>query len=321
MGALLQRVRAQVLAGQKLVGPTGKARALLDGGHLSLFHGRSQEFDDLRPYVPGDDVRDIDWKATARSAPPQAGGPPNLLVKRFVSLRQHKVLLVVDVSRSMAALAPSGEVKRDVAVNAMGLMGLVSIAKGDEISLVYGDARGSARMPPGRGETHVEHILSRVAGHDLDHAARDSLAVQLAYVERNFRKRYVVFVVSGEPNVGESRPAQDGLAEQLRRVAARHDLYWIIVRDAPILGDPMSPSSPTGWGSGVGYDVETGKVLLREEALGRKVLAAYRQAEERREAALADFLAACGVRAARVEGTSGLRKEVTTLLRRSGHGS
>ncbi|EFV13521.1 DUF58 domain-containing protein [Segniliparus rugosus] len=319
MGALLQRVRAQVLAGQKLVGPTGKARALLDGGHLSLFHGRSQEFDDLRPYVPGDDVRDIDWKATARSAPPQAGGPPNLLVKRFVSLRQHKVLLVVDVSRSMSALAPSGETKRDVAVNAMGMMGLVSIAKGDEISLVYGDARGSARMPPGRGETHVERILARVAGHDLDHAARDSLAVQLAYVERNFRKRYVVFLVSGEPSVGERCPAQDGLAEQLRRVAAGHDLYWIIVRDAPILSDPAAPL-PGGWGSSVGYDVETGKVLLREEALGRKVLAAYRQAEERREAALADFLAACGVRAARVEGTWQLRKEVTTLLRRSGHG-
>lgn len=304
MGALLQRVRAQVLAGQKLVGPTGKARGLLEGGHLSLFHGRSQEFDDLRPYVPGDDVRDIDWKATARSN--------GLLVKRFVSLRQHKILLVADVSRSMAAVAPSGEVKRDVAVNAMGLVGLICIAKGDEISLVYGDARGSARMPPGRGETHVEHILTRVSAHNLDHAARESLCVQLAYVERNFRKRYVVFLVSGEPHLDEDRSAQGALAGQLRRVAARHDLYWIIVRDAPIL-EPES-------GSGGGYDVETGRVLLREEALGRKVLAAYRQAEERRENALADFLAACGVRAARVEGTDALRREVTTLLSRSRRG-
>ncbi|MGL6236344.1 MAG: DUF58 domain-containing protein [Segniliparus sp.] len=311
MGALLQRVRAQVLAGQKLVGPTGKARGLLDGGHLSLFHGRSQEFDDLRPYVPGDDVRDIDWKATARSAPPQAGGPPNLLVKRFISLRQHKVLLVVDVSRSMAALAPSGETKRDVAVNAMGMMGLVSIAKGDEIGLVYGDARGSARMPPGRGEAHVEHILSRVAGHDLDHAAKGSLAVQLAYVERNFRKRYVVVLVSGEPSFGGDCPAQEQLVAQLRGIAARHDLYWVVIRDAPVL-------SP---GAGDGYDVETGRALLRQEALGRKVLAAYRRAEERREAQLADFLAACAVRAVRVDSTAHLRKELTALLRRSGHGS
>ena len=59
---------------------------------------RSLEFDDLRPYVPGDDVRDIDWKASARS-----GG---VLIKRFVAEKHHKILLVADAGRNMTALAP-----------------------------------------------------------------------------------------------------------------------------------------------------------------------------------------------------------------------
>ena len=57
-------------------------RGLLEGGRYSLLHTRSMEFDDLRPYVPGDDVRDIDWKASARSG--------SVLIKRFVSEKHHK---------------------------------------------------------------------------------------------------------------------------------------------------------------------------------------------------------------------------------------
>ena len=78
-------------------------RGLLEGGRYALLHTRSMEFDDLRPYVPGDDVRDIDWKASARS-----GG---VLIKRFVSEKHHKILLVADAGRNMSALAPSGELQ------------------------------------------------------------------------------------------------------------------------------------------------------------------------------------------------------------------
>ena len=67
-------------------------------------HTRSLEFDDLRPYVPGDDVRDIDWKASARSG--------HVLIKRFVTEKHHKILVVADAGRNTTALAPSGETKR-----------------------------------------------------------------------------------------------------------------------------------------------------------------------------------------------------------------
>jgi uncharacterized protein (DUF58 family) len=93
-------------------------RGLLEGGRYALLHTRSLEFDDLRPYVPGDDVRDIDWKASARSG--------HVLIKRFVSEKHHKILLVVDAGRNMSALTPTGEVKRDVAAHLLGAFGLIS---------------------------------------------------------------------------------------------------------------------------------------------------------------------------------------------------
>ena len=71
---------------------------LLEGGRYALVHTRSLEFDDLRPYVPGDDVRDIDWKATARSG--------NVLIKRFVSEKHHKILVVADAGRNTTGLRP-----------------------------------------------------------------------------------------------------------------------------------------------------------------------------------------------------------------------
>ena len=96
-------------------------RGLLEGGRYALLHSRSLEFDDLRPYVRGDDVRDIDWKASARSG--------SVLIKRFVDEKHHTILLVADAGRNMTASAPSGEAKLDVAVNILGAIGLITLGR------------------------------------------------------------------------------------------------------------------------------------------------------------------------------------------------
>src|ERR1700754_2323679 len=85
-----------------------KVRTALEGEYASVSKGRSMDFDDLREYIIGDDVKDIDWKATARSG--------SVRIRRYVAIRKHNILLVVDTGRSMAATAPSGECKRDIAV-------------------------------------------------------------------------------------------------------------------------------------------------------------------------------------------------------------
>ena len=295
MGVLLQEVKAQTLAGNRLSGPNGVSRGMLEGEHRSLFHGRSLEFDDLRPYIPGDDVRDIDWKASARS--------PEVLVKRFVSYRQQRILMVTDLGRNMLALAASGEPKHRVVLNAVGLVGLIAVSKGDEMGLVYGDDTGSAHMPNRRGEAHLEHILERVNRHQVADSGRSDIGTQLEYVQHHFRRRHIVFVISDEPDVSPE------LDQRFRRVAARHDVYWVTVRDAPLIGVPSL--------GGEGYDVESGRTLMREEILGRRVLEAYRRAEAKREDDFEQYVNGSAIPCARVSGSSELFKAVTLMLKRA----
>ena len=299
MGVLLQEVKAATLAGNRLTGPTGVARGMLEGEHRSMFHGRSLEFDDLRPYIPGDDVRDIDWKASARSQ--------DVLVKRFVSYRQQRVLMVTDLGRNMLAVAAGGEPKQRVVLNAVGLVGLIAISKGDEMGLVYGDATGSAHMPNRRGEAHLENILARVNGHQVADSGRSDLRVQLEYVQHHFKRRHIVFVISDEPDVSTE------LDEQFRKVAARHDVYWVTVRDAPLIGVPTL--------GGEGYDVDSGRTLLREEILGRRVLEAYRRAEAQREAAFEEYVNSSAIPCARVSGSGELLGAITVMLKKAARGT
>jgi uncharacterized protein (DUF58 family) len=111
---LLHRVRTRLA-----IRAHRKVRGLLDGEYVSLFHGKSLDFDDLRAYVPGDDVKDIDWKATAR-----VGSP---LTKRYIATRKHAVLLIVDTGRDFAALSEAGTPKRDLAVLAAGVIGYLAV--------------------------------------------------------------------------------------------------------------------------------------------------------------------------------------------------
>src|SRR6478752_9672895 len=107
MASLLVKVRRKMS-----ITAYRKVRSALEGEYASVFKGRSMDFDDLREYVPGDDVKDIEWRATARSG--------QVRIKRYVAIRKHNIMLVVDTGRSMAATAPSGEIKRDIAVMAAG---------------------------------------------------------------------------------------------------------------------------------------------------------------------------------------------------------
>lgn len=245
-------------------------RGLLDGGRHSLLHTRSLEFDDLRPYVRGDDVRDIDWKASARSG--------NVLIKRFVDEKHHKILLVADAGRNMTAQAPSGEAKIDIATNILGAFGLITLGRADQIGMVYGDRRGCVNIRQGRGETHIENMLHRYYGHVLAKPGRSDIRCQLDYVATHYRHSMLIVVVSDEPDI------DDDLDEVVRRLAGRHEVMWTMVSDAPAVGTAASEED--------GFDVATGRFVIGGANLGPRVVAAYRQAEENRRRELDEFMTA-----------------------------
>lgn len=285
-------------------------RGLLDGGRYALLHTRSLELDELRPYVPGDDVRDIDWKASARSG--------DVLIKRFVSEKHHKIVLVADSGRNLSGLASGGEFKYDVAVNAMGAIGLIALGRSDEVGMVYGDGRGSVFIRSRRGENHVESLLERYYGHRRD--GPSDIAAQLDHVGHAHRTRLLLVVVSDEPDVS---PA---LERALQQLTGRHEVLWLLIPDMPAIGaaDASDTAGCDTAGLDVagfdaagfyvaGLDVATGRFVLDEATLGPRVLAAYRAAEQRRTANLDAFLTANRVRFTRIGASTDIRAQLVRL--------
>jgi len=266
-------------------------RGLLEGGRYALLHTRSLEFDDLRPYVPGDDVRDIDWKASARSG--------SVLIKRYVSEKHHKIVLTADAGRNMSALSPSGEAKRDVAAHILGAIGVITLGRADEIGMVFGDARGCVNIPKRRGETHIESMLHRYYTHSLTQPGRSDIVCQLDYVATHYRHPMLIVAVSDEPEI-------DGrLDDVVTRLAGRHDVMWAMVSDLPAVG--------AGEGNRSGYDVATGRFVLNAATLGQRVVAAYRRSEQHRARRLAEFMTSHAIPFTVIAGSGEIRPRVVEM--------
>jgi uncharacterized protein (DUF58 family) len=266
------------------------AGGLLEGGHYALIHTRSLEFDELRPYVPGDDVRDIDWTATARSG--------HTLVKRFVSEKHHKILVVTDTGRNGRALAPSGELKYVVALHVIGAVGLMTLPRSDEIGMVLGDRRGCVDIRLRRGETHIESMLHRYQQHATDDdPAPSDIIVQLSWVARRYRHRLLIVVVSDEPDIS------DRLAEVLRSLTARHDVLWAMVADMPAVHPDAQHRKS--------YEITDGRPILDD--LDADVIEAYRRAEAQRREQLTEFLTLQRIPHARITGSARILPALTTM--------
>ena len=267
------------------------ASGLLEGGRYALVHTRSLEFDDLRPYVQGDDVRDIDWKASARSG--------QVLIKRFVTEKHHKIMVVADAGRNMAASSPSGEVKRDVAANVIGAMGLITLRRSDEIGMVFGDARGCVDIRLRRGETHVEHMLHRYHDHATSRPSTSRVLAQLNWVATHQRRPLLLFVVSDEPD------PDTALDEVLTRLTARHEVLWAMVPDMPAVGAADDDRD--------GFDVGDGRFVLSGAALGSRVVDAYRRAEAQRRERLSEFMVGHGIPHAMIPSSVAVRPRLIAM--------
>ncbi|MDQ0727411.1 DUF58 domain-containing protein [Microbacterium sp. W4I20] len=217
MPSLITQVKSKLF-----IHSSRKSLHALDGAYASLLHGRSLDFEDLRKYEYGDQVRDIDWRATARLGAP--------LVKRHRAMRMHTIMFVVDTGRSMTALAHDEKSKKDLAILAAGVLGVLALRHGDDFTMVYGDAERVRRRAPGRSEGALEHALrtiDRAIGESTTPSDRDAL---LTYVTRTISRRMIVVVITDEA------PITDETERMLRRLRVQHDVLWLTVRDAdPVL--------------------------------------------------------------------------------------
>ena len=194
----------------------------LDGQFRSVAKGRGSDFDDLREYSPGDDVRDIDWNATARSNA--------TLVRRFHPERRHVVTFLVDTGPTLAAVTREGAAKSDVTLAAVGTLAYLTTRHGDDVGLLCGAAGHVKRLPARQSDVHLEHVL-RAIHHAAATSAADTsdptggIERVLDTATRVLRQRMTLVCVTDEITVSAD------IVEKLRRLRARHDLIWLTVGD------------------------------------------------------------------------------------------
>jgi len=133
---------------------TGRQVAdVMAGAYLSVFKGRGMEFDEVRPYVPGDDVRAIDWNVTARTGEPH--------IKRFVEERELTVMLLVDVSASQD-FGSGRRSKLEAAVELSALLAMSAVQNGDKVGMLLFHGGADLYIPPRKGGKHALRIVREV---------------------------------------------------------------------------------------------------------------------------------------------------------------
>ena len=159
---------------------------LLAGEYLSAFKGRGMEFDSVREYVPGDEIRSIDWNVTARSTAPY--------VKTFCEERELTILLAVDVSAS-GAFGSQRLSKMETAVEVAAVLMFTSLKNNDKVGLLFFADDVIKYIPPRKGRGNVLRLIRELLATEPIKAETD-ITKALEYIARVQRRRCVVFVMS-----------------------------------------------------------------------------------------------------------------------------
>ncbi|MEM8712702.1 MAG: DUF58 domain-containing protein [Planctomycetota bacterium] len=195
----------------------------LSGGYRSTFRGQGIEFEEVRPYQPGDEVRAIDWNVTARTGEPY--------IKSYREERQLTIHLCVDTALELD-FATFGETKRDAASEVAALISFVGIRHQDRIGLTLFGSEPELHLSPGRQSRHVLRLIREIQAAPIT-PGPSSLRSLLEGQEATIGKRSMVFLISDFSGVGAdgSERGDRGWIDSLGRLAARHDVIAIRLVD------------------------------------------------------------------------------------------
>ena len=195
---------------------------VLDGSYKSIHKGRSMNFDELREYVQGDDIKDIDWKASARSQ--------KLLVRQYIAERKHNVLLVFDTNMNMLGDSDGFEEKRELAILSAGTLAYFVNKSGDYVASVFMAENGVKYFPFKAGLGNIETILEnyhRTVTMNNNSDVNDCLE----YIIRNFKQKMIIVLVS------DVRGFTTITDTNLKRLLVAHDVLALNISDASINGN------------------------------------------------------------------------------------
>ncbi|MBL7077766.1 MAG: DUF58 domain-containing protein [Kiritimatiellae bacterium] len=185
---------------------------LLAGEYHSVFKGRGIEFEDARPYQPGDDVRAMEWKVTARTGTPH--------IKRYTEEREQFIYLLVDVSASL--LDDPGGARRDTVAEICALITLAATKNNDRVGLILFSDRLELVVPPAKGHQHAQRVIEALMTFQPV-GKGTSFPIALDCLGHMARKRSVFFVVSDF--------LADDFIDDLGALAIRHDINAVHLID------------------------------------------------------------------------------------------
>jgi uncharacterized protein (DUF58 family) len=204
---ILKKVRRIEIQTGRLVSET------FAGEYQSVFKGLGMEFAEVREYVPGDDVRSIDWNVTARFSKP--------FVKRFVEERELTLMILCDMSASQF-FGSGAKAKNEAAAELSAMFAFSALKNNDKTGLLVFTGAPELYIPPRKGKNHILRIIREI----LAYAPRGkgtSLAGALDAANRLMKRRGIIILISDFNDAGYEKA--------FRRAAVRHDLIPVRVED------------------------------------------------------------------------------------------
>lgn len=235
---------------------------VLAGEYESVFKGRGMEFDEVRQYQPGDDVRSIDWNVTARIGEPY--------VKRFVEERDLTIMFLVDMSAS-GRFGSVSKLKNETAAEICALLAFSAIKNNDKVGLIVFTDVVEMFIPPGKGAAHVLYLIRELLGFQPGKSGTNINAA-LEYFGKITKRKCVVFLVSDFQDSDYEKP--------MRVLSKRHDLISISITDPRELSMPnvgLIELEDAETGEPVVFDTSNANARKAFEKTGANRLAALRK--------------------------------------------
>lgn len=204
---LLARVRKIEIRTRRIVDE------LTGGAYHSVFKGKGMEFDEVREYQPGDDVRTIDWNVTARMSHPY--------IKKFVEERELTVFILVDVSAS-GDFGSATQRKRELAAELAAVLAFNAIRNNDQVGLLLFSDRDELHLTARKGRSHVLRLIRELLVHERE-SPRTDLAAAIETMMRVNRRKAVIFIISDF--------LDDGFSSAITIANKRHDIIAMRILD------------------------------------------------------------------------------------------
>mgnify|MGYP000850489394 FL=1 len=186
------------------------------GDYHSNFKGRGMTFSEVREYIPGDDVRSIDWNVTAKTGKPH--------IKVFEEERELSVLLLIDVSSS-GVFGSKNELKIDVAVEIAAMLSFSAIKNNDKVGLALFSDKIEKYIPPKKGKKHVLRLITDIVNHDFEsNQKRTSIKNAIDFANKISKRKSVIFLISDF--------IDDNFWNELKFLNFKHDLVGLQIYDS-----------------------------------------------------------------------------------------